>query len=712
MNEAQKALHQQAKDHFKIADDWWADNLKAAIDDIKFLVPGKGNQWPEKIRKEREAKGLPCLEVDKISQYLRQVVNDGRQNRPAVRVSPEEDGDVDVAEAFAGLIRAICDRSNADEALDTALGHAAACGFGFFRVITDYVGEGTFNQEILVRRVRNPLAVRLSPHYLADGSDTDYGFFLDDVPLERYKKQWPKAKPVNWKDADFEGGWATEHTVRVCEYFYKVQETKNFLLLEDGTTVSEEDYWRTDEGLAAVQRQPFTESRPLTTTRVEWCRFSGNDVLEENKWLGKYIPIIPVYGNETDVEGKVIYSGLIRPAKDAQRLYNFSRSAFAQRVAMTPKAPWLIAEGQTEGHEDEWKQANTGNLQALVYKETSVEGHPVPPPSRISPTDVPAGFAQDMAFADQDIQAALGMYNASLGQESNEKSGRAIIARDRQSDVGTFHYHDNQGRAIRLLGRVLVDLAPKIIDSKRAARILGEDGKSQVVTIDPAQEKPMTKMGSKTIYNLNAGTYDVSISSGPSYTTKRQESADAMMEMTRANPAFWNTHGDLIAKAQDWPDADQFAKRSKLILPPEIREALDAEEEHSDSPEVVEITQRANQMLQEKDAQIQAAEQGIAERDEALQKLEAENARLKELASLKAAEVEVKRYEAETERMQVLAPATPPEMVRGIVVQTVQEIMAQPAPGGPPMQPPDPPPIAAPIEDEPPPGGFFPPEGA
>lgn len=616
-----KDLLKRGRADFETALEYWSDNRKKWLEDAKFCIPG--NQWDAKLKKEREDKGLACLEVDKLNQYRRQVVNDGRQNRPGIKVRPVDDtGDDEAAEAFQGVVRDICDQSNVDESVDTALDHAAKGGFGYFRVLSQYVHEKTFLQELVVRRVRNPLSVVTSPHLLADGSDIDFGFVIEDVPKTTFKEKWPKAKMTDWKNDAFSGDWSAENTVKVCEYYYKVRTLQLVHLLEDGTFAADEDYQRavTQGG----KTSPIVKSREIPTHKVKWCRMTGAEILEQNDWLGKYIPIIPVYGNEDDIEGKVIVSGLVRGAKDAQKLHNYARTKFAERVAMTPLAPWTVAEESIEGH-PEWQTANSGTHGALVFRAYTDDGQPLPRPERVSPSDIPAGFSQDAAMSEHDIQASMGMYNASIGEKSNEKSGRAIMARQREGDTATFHYQDNVNRALRYLGRILVDAVPKYYDTKRVVRSLGEDGMPKMIQLDPNAPKASQKQGATAIYNLNVGRYDVSVSAGPTYTTKRQESADAMIELTRANPTMWQTHGDLIVKAQDWPNADEFAKRSKMALPPPIAQAVQAEEqaEGGQDPEVAAVIAQANQAMGELQKQIQAAEAGIDERDKALADAEA-----------------------------------------------------------------------------------------
>lgn len=678
----------EGRKRFDLCRDAAKHNHRRYLDAIKFR---NLDQWPSDVINAR-GKERPVLVVDKLNQYVRQVVNDGRQNRPAVKVRPVDDGaDIEIAEKYDGLIRHVCNRSNADEAFDTALDCAASGGFGYFRVLTEYAGENTFNQEIRVLRIRNPLAVYLDPmHKMADGSDAKFGFIVDDISKEDFKVLYPKAKETGWDASVYPDGWIAEDTVKVCEYWY-VEEVKETLhLLEDGTTAGAEEY---EAAIAAgvVDMPVIVESREIPARKVKFCRMTGAEVLYEQDWLGKFIPIVPVYGNEVDIEGKVFYSGLIFGAMDAQRLYNYSRSAYAERVALTPKAPFIAAAGQVEQY-DEWKTANTDAHSVLRYDPQDVAGNPVPPPQRQQASDIPEGFARDMQLSEHDIQASMGMYSASLGERSNEKSGRAIMARQREGDTATFHYQDNLNRAIRYLGRILVDLIPKVYDSKRVLRILGEDGAASMIDIDPAQEEAVRKIGDQSIYNLNVGTYDVDVSAGPSYNTKRMESADAMLELTRANPALFQTIGDLMVRNMDWPGADEISKRLKKMLPPGL-----ADEEEGESPEVQAVKAQAQQVIDQAQQQIQAAEQGIAQRDAEIQRLTQEQEQESAKNALELRKLEVDEYRAETERMAQLTPALTPEQVSMIVQQTVRQIMETPIP-------------IQPEPQQPPSGGFFTPE--
>jgi hypothetical protein len=713
----------QAKAHYKEADDIWAPIRKESLADAKFR---SGEHWPEKVRKEREDAGRPTLKVDKTEQYLRQVVNDGRQNRPGPKISPlDSRGDDKVAEAFKGIVRSIFSRSSADQAFDTALDHAVGQGYGFFRIITQFEHARSFNQEILVKRVRNPLSVMLGPFYEADGSDAPYGFVIEDVRKETFKLQYPNAKAIDWNATGYQDGWSGEHTVRIAEYYYKTQEPGELLLLDDGTVVTVDEYERDmrqekpaaeDELAAILEEHPDADFKPAIVsrreeqvTKVKWCRLTGCEVLERKEWAGTSIPILIVIGVERDVEGKLMLEGMLRPAKDAQRLYNFARSGFAEHVSLSTKTPWVAAEGQLEGYEDDWENSNTENIPVLTYKpKTTEDGSALlPPPSRPQGSGVPAGLAQDMELSQRDIQGAMGMYNASVGERSNEKSGRAITARQRESDTGTFHFHDNLNRAIRFAIRQIVEIAPKVMDNKRVVRLLGEDGKATLAMLDPKIKGAFEKRGDMMVYNIGAGLYDVDIDTGPSYTTKRQEAAEAMLELSRAVPELLKFAGDIMVRNMDWPGAEEIANRLKRMLPPELQD--DGDEM---SPEVKAVRAQAQQLIDRLTQQLDDAEQGMMARDQAMAEMKRECEELQMQLKNKAGETAIKaagastdQYEAETDRMVAVEPAMTPEAIAAIVAQTVREIMMQPVPSQPPPEPDS-------DDLEPAPAGFFTPEGA
>lgn len=639
----------EIRDRYSKASEYWATDREAARDDIRFRA---GEQWPQDIAAKRKTDQRPCLTVDKLSQYVRQIVNDGRQNRPSIKVRPVDSGaDVATAEVFQGAIKHIEDQSGADAAYDTALDCAATCGQGYFRVLTDYVGDETFNQDIYIKRIRNPLSVMIDPDSQeADGSDMRFAFVTEEVSKEDFKAQYPGKYPEDFKSDKDYGDWFGDH-VRVAEYWYVEEEDRELCLLQDGKVIARDK-------LEVLKSEGFdidseiVETRNVPKRTVMHCKVSGRDYLTEpTEWAGKYIPILIVWGNEIDVEGEVIHSGIIRPGKDPQRLYNYSRSAFAERVALTPKAPWVAAEGQVEDYSDNWETANTENHSVLRYRPVSLHGQPVPPPQRTSATDVPVGFQQDMQISEHDIQGAIGMYAASLGAPSNERSGKAILARQKEGDVGTFHYHDNLNRAIRHCGRILVDLIPKIYDTARIVRILGYDGTPTQVDIDPALPSASQKLGVKMAYNLGVGTYDVSISTGPSYNTLRQEAAESMVEMVQANPALMGVIGDLMVKNMDWPGAEEISERLKLTLPPEIQQAEQAKKQGDMPPEMQQAVAQFDQAIKQKDEQLTMLMDEFEQMKSENEQLKADYAIKQQEVQIKAKDTEIKAFTAETARL-------------------------------------------------------------
>lgn len=662
-------LHEM-RERFKYATEAWQDNRERFKEDLEFAA---GKQWPDGIQKERDDANQPCLVVDKLNQYIRQVVNDSRQNRPSIKVRPvDSNADIETADVLQGLCRHIEDRSDASSAYDNAIEGAVKGGFGFIRILTEYAHENTFEQEICIERVRNPLSILIDPDAKkADFSDARYCFLIDYIDEDELDSAYPN-KEDDLKDFDTgDLTWqAEEDKVIIAEYFEIIKKPRKLHMLSDGQVVSDEEYQAAiAEGLTPPD---IVETREIDTNEVMWSKVHGGGYLEKpRKWLGKYIPVVPVIGNEIDIDGKVSYVGLIHSAKDAQRLYNYSRSAFAERVALAPKSPYIAAAGQVENY-PEWQDANSTNYSTLTYNPIEISGVVVGAPQRQPASDIPAGFSQDMQLSEHDIQASLGMYAASLGQQSNEKSGRAIMARQREGDTGTFHYHDNLTRAIRQVGRILIDLIPKVYDSRRVIRTLGIDGSSEMVQIDPSQPVASQKLGAKSIYNPGVGTYDVSVTTGPSYTTKRQESAEAMVQMTQANPQLMPLIGDLMIRNMDWPGSEEIADRLKLMLPNQIREAENKEGEQS--PEVQQVMAQAEQAIQQRDQQIQQAEQMIQQMAQEMQKLKADvsnkdadsqikqaelqmNSQIKQQElELAINEMQIKMFQAETDRMKVTNP--------------------------------------------------------
>lgn len=612
-------LVKEAHERFQKSQDYYASNRNNFLDDVKFYT-GE-TQWPEAMRKERENDGRPALVVNRIPQFVRQVTNDQRQNRPSIKIQPVDDhADPDTAEVMQGLIRHIEQNSGADIAYDNGFFYSVVGGFGYWRITTDYVGD-SFEQEIYINPIPNSLNVYGDADSTAlDGSDWRHGFVFEDISKEQFKREYPDVEPESWPTA--QTTWSTDDKVRVAEYFYIEHEDKKKYLLEDGRIVD-----------SVPDGQTAEKERTIKQPKVMWAKIGGHSVLEKGEWAGKYIPIVPVYGDIVDINGRREYVSLTRYAKDAQRMLNYYRSAETELIALQPKAPFIVTQKQIEGYEDEWGMANKSNLPYLTVNSTT-DGMP----QRQGFAAPPSGVLTGAANAAQDMMDITGIQRAGLGMQSNETSGRAIMARQAEGDNSTYHFIDNMKRAIRQTGRILVDLIPHIYDTPRVLRIIGADDTDKMYQVNqPIQEKDEWGKAVERIYDLTTGTYDVVVSSGPSYATKAQQAREGMFQVLQGNPQLMQIAGDLFIKAMDWPGAHEIAERLKKMLPPNLAET-DGEQ---DMPP--EIKAMIESMMAEKEQMMQALDDMQAQ----LQSKEVENL-------LKAREVKIKEYEAETKRMQVM----------------------------------------------------------
>jgi hypothetical protein len=572
-------LIEEARARFKLAMEAEKDTRLLAAEDRRFR---KGDQWPDEIKAAREREGRPCLTINKIPQFEQQVTNDQRQNRVSIKVHPVDDAaDVETAKIYQGIIKHIEVASCAETARDTAFENAVRGSYGFYRVTTEFCDPMSFDQDIRIKRIRDPDTVLLDPYAQEpDGSDAEWGFVFEDMPKDQFCAEFGESKLAKSSEWELEGrfadDWVKADSVVVAEYFYKDYETKTLVLLSDGQVLEKSEALDLIKASKAQtfdeQGQPVAAANPLKILKeretrvptVKWCKLNGLEILDKTDWLGQWIPILPVYGAELVVDGKVIRESLIRHAKEPSRMYNFWKSAETEAITLAPKAPFIAAEGQIEGYEALWEAANRKNFSVLPYKPKSIDGLAVPPPQRNAFEPAVQAITQASMMAGDEIKATIGIYDASLGARSNETSGRAIIARNNQAQTSNFHFNDNLNRTIRHEGRVLVDLIPKIYDTSRIARIIGEEGEQKLVPINQPYQDPKT--GETRHHDLGAGKYDVTLDTGPTYATKRLEAADFMQNMVKAYPPTMQLAGDLVVKNMDVPGASELAERFKKSI--------------------------------------------------------------------------------------------------------------------------------------------------
>lgn len=579
-------------------------NRSEALEDIKFAA---GDQWPVEIQNSRNLEARPCLTINKIDAYVRQVCNQQRQQRPRIKVHPvNNEGDLKIAQVIEGITRHIEINSCADTAYDTAFDYAVRMGWGYWRIITDYVREDSFDQEIYIQPVDNPFTVYFDPNSVApDGSDAETVLLTSVISKKVFREMYPGADDgVGFQPrgtGDDVAEWVTKEDIRIAEYFYTVRERTHLCLLTDGTKAYEDELPSTDEMMLAGVG--VLEKRPTVRKRIKWCKLTAMQVLEEKDWPGKYIPIVPCYGAQVIVDDKRKKYGLVRYAKDPQRMYNFWRTSMTESVALAPKAKWLLAEGQDEGHENEWALANIKSAPVLRYKQTDIEGKPAPPPQRLQPEPPPVGILTAADAISNDLQTVLGIFDPSQQLPGN-MSGKALLGQQNQVDLSNFHFYDNMTRSIKHTGKIILDLIPKIYDTQRVLRIIGVDGEPDLVTINER-----TAVG-EVLNNVTVGEYDVVMDTGPGYNSKRQQAVEAMMPLL-ANPELFQVAGDLVFRNMDFPGADVIADRLSAMNP------LAQIDEKSDIPPAVQMKlMQGAQQIQQLQQQIAVLSQEIRSRSE------------------------------------------------------------------------------------------------
>jgi len=573
----------EAKDFLKLCNDADTMNRQEALEDLKFV---NGDQWPVELQNSRNLESRPILTINKLDGYCRQVTNQQRQQRPRIKVhGTNSQAQEKTAEVIEGMTRHIEVNSNADNAYDTAFDHAVRMGWGFWRVTTNYVSEDSFDQEIYIDAIDNPFTVYFDPNSeRVDGSDAERCLITTMMSKEKFRKLYPKCDDgtsfTQRGTGDAQSEWITKEDIRIAEYFYVQRESATLYQLSDGTSKFAEgsDFFKRLE-MAGLE---IVDKRPSYKRTVKWKKLTAIEVIEEREWPGTYIPVVPVYGRHVVIGDKKKKFGMVRHAKDAQRMYNFWQTTITESVALAPKAKWIMAEGQDEGHENEWAGANVKSYPLLRYKQTDIDGQPAPPPQRLQPEPPPTGVMAAAQSINQDISTLMGIYDPSQQLPGN-MSGKALNGQQQQVDLTNFDFYDNLTKSIQHTGKIILDLIPHVYDSQRVMRIIGPDGKPDLVGINQPQQDAQ---GVYTVmHDMSVGKYDVVMDTGPGYNSKRQEAVESMVDMLKVDPALMQQAGDLIFRNMDFPGADIIADRlaaanplaqidEKSPIPPQVQMQL------------------------------------------------------------------------------------------------------------------------------------------
>lgn len=611
-------------------------------DNIRFCFE-PDYQWPETIRKARMIDGRPCISVNRMPVFCRSITNDYKRNSSGIKVIAGSDGSEEVAEILTGLVRNIETQSNAPQVKGMALGYAVAGNKGFYRVITQ-IREGSFDeQEIKIEPIVNTTSVVYDCDDVSlDGSGWKWAFIEDMITEEEFKDRYPDEDMDSWSsdlsDWSQDGG----KKIRIAEYFYKEMEKTNLCLIESGEVVYESDL---QEGMVVV------DQREADMPIVRWCILGGNasKPLEEKEWAGKYIPIVPVWGDQLWIDGKRVLLSALEFSHDAQRMLNFYRSSETELLSLQNKAPYILTPTQVEGFENQWGGANSSNSPYLLANPDPQAAMPQRAPFPSPPT----GVLQGAANAAQDIMDTSGIQEAGLGMQSNETSGRAINARAAQGEKATFHILDNMAHADVYCGRILIDLIPHIYDTPRIERIMGFDGSAEMKAINqPTEEKDEYGQAVVKMYDLSVGNYDVIPSSAPNFQSLRQEGQQMLTQLLTGNPQLMSQAGDILMKTMDIPYADELSERLKKFLPQGIAPAEDG------APPIPPELQAQMEQMQ---AQMQEMDQMLQQQAQELQDKQAQYA-------IEMEKVRVQQFDAETKRIAV----TKPEV--GVSVQADPEL--------------------------------------
>lgn len=670
-------IFKQASSRFARCEEWEARFRASFVSDVKFANadPDNGWQWPDDMRNERITAKRPCLTINKTRQHNLQIINDAKQNKPGVKISPTGGGATyEAAKIYSGIVRHIEYKSSAEQIYDMATKFQVEGGIGYFRVATDYINDKSFDQEVLIKPIDDPMSIYLDPDIKEiDGSDARFGFLFDDMPKDEFEIEYPDHADVGALTAiigDKSKTWITKDHVRVCEYFRKVKEDDELLYFKVPETGKGETARASvlkklsPEIYKAIIGDKATKKRALTVEKIEWFKIAGDKIIDRGDWAGKYIPIVRVIGEETKIEGKLDRKGHTRSMKDAQRMYNYWTSAGVEFIALQTIAPWVVSAEAVDGYQEFWNAANE-RRSYLPWNAYTEDGQPLTAPSRPGPPVAAGAYMQGMQVAQNEMMLATGQYQSQFGEAENAKSGVAINARQRQGDRATYHYIDGLGIAIRYLGKILIDLIPKIYDTERVVMIMGDDGKESLIQINPALKSSMKEVQSNEaegeatiIFNPNVGEYAVQSDIGPSYATRRQEAFNAFTQIASQNDQFMQIAGDIMFRAADFPMADELAERMRRMVP---LQALG----EAPPPEL-------SMQLDQYKMQVSSMQQTIGQLMESISKKD------KDLADRRASTA-VAAYQARTQRLGVVANAKPElqNAVLPIAAQTEAEMLGE-----------------------------------
>lgn len=703
-SEQEQLIVKEAKAHFKICVAWEAQTRLNFEYDYKFANGDSHNkyQWDNDLVIKREGESRPCLTVNKIAQHNLMVINDSKQNKPGIRIRPVgEDASYDAAQLFQELVYHTEYISSAENIYDSAMTFQVQAGIGYWRIDIDKLDQDSFDKEIFIKRIKDPRSVYLDPNITEiDGSDANFGFIFDDIAKDIFKAEYPDYASIASQSVMGESGvdgWISQNNVRVCEYFKKKQKKDKLITwtTQDGKQIIKRKTKLTDEEKEEydivtaddTSKRLFQyKEEKVITDDIHWYKIAGDRIIDDGPWIGKYIPIVRLPGVETIIDGVMDRKGHTRMLIDPQRQYNWNASADVEYGALQTKIPWVAPMAAIEGFEKFYETANSVNLSYLPYNHRDEDGEIIPPPQRPAAPQAGPAYVQRMQASVQEMMMASGQYQSQSGENENAKSGVAINARQRQGDRATYHFLDNQAIAIRFTGKILLDLYPKVYDTKRIMRFSTRDGTVMNVTIDPnaergfqeipTQEQDANNKVKQVVLNPNKGIYDIQSDTGPSYATRRMEAFAALTQMAQSDKEFMHIGGDLVFKVADFPEADILAQRWRRSISPAILG-------DTPDPQAEQAMHMASDKIQQLTGLIQQQAEELKNRDREF-KIKEDELEFKRTHSDREIKLEAGKsgiaedrgdYEAETKRLTAIANAG--KTNEGVPMKSLKPLLEQ-----------------------------------
>ncbi len=621
-----------AKDLFGQAESGWRQQRLQSLDDMKFY---HGKQWDDQLLQVARLRKEPTLQVNRLPTFVKQVENEMRQREMAITIAATDaEGSEDTANIFTGIIRGIEQRSNAKARYIHAAGENGALvpGIGYVKVCVDYASDTGFEQDIYIDQVDDPFKVLPDPASMQpDFSDSSFWFEFEDYSEDEFKRKFPMAQcssadmfPVGARQSN----WIGDKTIRVARFWYKEEVARTTFLLDDGTIVAEEyvdsiiqDDENEKQRFAVIgdNQKVILRNRTVSECIIKWADFTAAEILDEGVWAGKFFPFVAVTGPIAVVDGERDIRGIIRFAKDAQKMLNYMASSAARRIASANKSPWIVAQESIIGHERAWQQANTTAMPYLLYNafDPQRQNQQNPVPTRADQT----GQIQDLLAAaakyEEDLKATIGIYDAGLGATPNEQSGVAIKTLAQQGQNANFHFSDNLVVSLQRLGNILLDLIPKIYDTPRVLRSITPDGQAQLVKVNEI----FNKDGVVKEYNLRdaAGHYGVTVNVGPAFATAKQAAIEKMLELVRANPAIAPYVQDIVARNMDFTGKEVVADRLMRLLAQQAPGIIEEPGMEDIPPQAQAAMAQQNAVIQQLTQQLQTLQSEYAQLNFALQ---------------------------------------------------------------------------------------------